>query len=410
MEGLSYGIPYLATGFNASRLAKVEGIRYCPVCLAEQVEIHGEPYWLRIHQVAGLSTCYKHSAKLEIAEYCQSNVHRHEYFPASQYKLKQAANIDEHLADKIVSPQISTLLNMSAMASPSYKQWTVYYQSLLKGANSTKGKHVRYDEVVNRLLSAWPERWLRNNNLLAFDSQSSWLHGITRKHRKSFSYLEHITLLQALIDERWSIDKVIEEVASIKIEAVSEAFRKFNVSNSGAARRYKKRWLGRVKHLGAKLARYKEGGAIYAWLYRHQRPWLLKLNKHYQRPIYHSKNRIDWVKRDKETVKQLFHVLNECEEDMSLPRKSKLWFMQHLSIKAAVKYNLHKLPLTQSFLECYQEAVSDYQIRRLSRTIIHHYPKLPPRWVLLRESGLSDERITDLANRFLNSEIESSSY
>jgi len=58
----SDGTPHLATGFVASRLPKLSSIRYCPLCLLQQIEEHGEPYWQRIHQIVGLSTCTLHNS------------------------------------------------------------------------------------------------------------------------------------------------------------------------------------------------------------------------------------------------------------------------------------------------------------------------------------------------------------
>jgi hypothetical protein len=47
---------------------------------------------------------------------------------------------------------------------------------------------------------------------------------------------------------------------------------------------------------------------------------------------------------------------------------------------------------------------SSYQIRRITRTIIqfHKINQHPASWQLLRHSGLSEERLTDEALKFLN--------
>lgn len=407
MHDKSFGQPYLATGFAASRIPNLTGMRYCPHCMAKQIAEHGEPYWQRIHQVAGLESCIQHKTKLEIANYCQSRVHRHEYFPASNFLCKGKPKIAHSEYDDRFYQPISELLNRCEHSSPSYAQWTQYYQYLIRKNHCAKGLYVSYEAIKERVLAKWPIDWLERYNLHQLDGQSSWLHAITRKHRKSFSHLEHIVILEAMIDGGWSIDKVLEGVLSVKNITFSVPIKKVDIVNSGVVRRYKKMWLNRVKCLGTKLGRFDCGDA-YAWLYRHQRNWLLKVNKYYKKPIIHEASRIDWNKRDHKIAKKLIKVRNRAEDKLNFPRQSKNWFLNHLTIKATVEKNINKLPLTKEFLYRYVETVSDYQIRRLSRTIISHHPHLPPRWVVLRESGLSDERIRIIADKFLTAQIEKS--
>ncbi|PAJ75966.1 hypothetical protein CJF42_02780 [Pseudoalteromonas sp. NBT06-2] len=406
MHDKSFGQPYLATGFAASRIPNITGMRYCPDCMAKQIAEHGEPYWQRIHQVSGLESCTQHNTKLEVASYYQSRVHRHEYFPASNILCKaKPKRIHSEYDIRLYQP-IRELLNRGDLLSPNYSQWTQYYQYLIGKNHCNKGRYVSYEAIKERILAEWSIDWLKRYNLHHLDEQSSWLHAITRKHRKSFSYLEHLVVLKALIDGLWSINHVIEDVLSLKAIIVCSPTKKVGTINAEVIRTYKKKWLSRVRFLGTKLGRIAGGGSVYAWLYRHQRNWLLKLNRHYKRPIHHSLNRIDWSRRDKNVVKELIKVRNSMEENMDQPRQSKNWFMNQLNRKETISKNLNKLPLTQEFLNRYEETVTDYQIRRLSRTIITHYPKLPPRWVLLRESGLNDKRIKELADNFLSIEIE----
>jgi hypothetical protein len=96
----------------------------------------------------------------------------------------------------------------------------------------------------------------------------------------------------------------------------------------------------------------------------------------------------------------LIRVRNDSETDLYLPRQSKQWFIHHLQSQSCVEKNKIKLPLTYLFLERYQETVPEYQIRRLTRACIHSDDVLP-RWQLLRQAGLSDDRISDLAKSFL---------
>lgn len=39
-------------------------LRYCPLCLKEDVEKYGESYWHRVHQIWIVDKCYKHGCNL----------------------------------------------------------------------------------------------------------------------------------------------------------------------------------------------------------------------------------------------------------------------------------------------------------------------------------------------------------
>ena len=137
------------------------------------------------------------------------------------------------------------------------------------------------------------------------------------------------------------------------------------------------------------------------WLYRNQHNWLIRLNKRYQRPIDNSTNRVNWRRRDITSTRLLIKIRNNAESDLTLPRHSRLWFLQQLPNNATIEKNLSKLPLTSRFINAYKETVTEYQIRRLVRAMI--YESNLPSWQLLRSAGLSEERMTDVTQKFCES-------
>ena len=45
-----------------------QGLKFCPVCYAEDVETYGEPYWHREHQIPLMPLCPKHGCCLQLVE------------------------------------------------------------------------------------------------------------------------------------------------------------------------------------------------------------------------------------------------------------------------------------------------------------------------------------------------------
>jgi len=402
MRGKASGATHLATGQAASRLPSKRYTYYCPHCVKEQVKIYGEAYWLRTHQVTGISTCIKHNIGLQIAPNCSPKVHRHEYFPASSSLIKGQVIEDRNTEDMRLAKQLTALLNLGEIHSPTYAQWSRYYFELCKRHNWVKGKYVDYQPIAERLLSVWPHDWLRRYNIYPTNSQSNWLHCMLRKHRKAFSYLEHLVLLETLLGNDWGIEQVLLEASKLEpnvktIERVNE-----NHIPASLVRRHKLKWLAIVCRKGTKEGRRtKKGGAMYAWLYRHQRKWLLKTNLHFKRDAATINNRVDWEQRDKALVKRLILIRNSIEDDISIPRQSKKWFIQQLPQASSVEKYLQKLPLTLVFLNRYQESITEYQIRRFTRELINPENRFLPLWALHRKAGLSNERMTPLSKQFM---------
>ena len=103
-------------------------------------------------------------------------------------------------------------------------------------------------------------------------------------------------------------------------------------------------------------------------------------------------------------VRRLFKIFYQSLHDLSLPRQSRNWYLSQLPQHSTVEKNLYQMPLTNKFLSTFTEDISSYQIRRITRTIIQFQKinQYQASWQLLRHSGLSEERLTNEALKFLN--------
>lgn len=177
-------------------------------------------------------------------------------------------------------------------------------------------------------------------------------------------------------------------------------------SNNTIILEKRKKWLEAINQ-DSILASRKQNRALYAWLYRNDKEWLLKTNSHYQQPHIPTGNKIDWGTRDLETVRLLINIKQQLIDNLELPRKSRNWWIKQLKNPATIEKNLDNLPLTKQFLDQYNEDISCFQIRRLTRVLLQLYSENEqlPRWIILRKSGLSEERITAEANKFLTNVV-----
>ncbi|WP_320173982.1 TnsD family Tn7-like transposition protein [Maridesulfovibrio sp.] len=404
MAGQSKGAVHLALGAAASRVKQIRFLRYCPECLDQQLAQFGEYYWKRSWQVTGADVCPQHGplsdSRIEL-----HGRYRHQFFALRPDVCVGEACESRSVEDFCVAERINELLSLSPVESPSLEQWGLFYKRLAGDTDCAKGKKVLHDLVAEKVIACWTDLWLAKRSLLpSTNSNSCWLKSIFRKHRKSFSYLEHIVVLEALLGSEWDFHSVLSNVSSLESKSIVSCPVDFSEDNpSQEILDMRSSWEVFLKEFGVKKARSSGGAAIYAWLYRNDRAWLMKINGQLRRSSRSENKRVDWGKRDQNVLSKLQHIQQRATADLEGPRRSRNWYLDQLGAKATVETNLYKLPLTVKFFEKYCESVSDYQIRRIAVAIRQLDVDCEPkrRWKILRLAGLSDERIRVEAELYL---------
>ena len=266
---------------------------------------------------------------------------------------------------------------------------------------------INHQAVKDKVLQTWPVKWLSRHQLLPQDSstsESDWLRCIFRKHRKSFNYLEHIVVHQALLGNNWQITEVIKEASKYPTSTNKQQPVQVKTPIHINLTLDQEDWLNLLASHPPKQAR-QISKALYARLYRKHRDWLLDTNYQHAAPKEKSTNmRVDWDKRDREYLHALRQLIVFLQSNSQGPRRSKAYFFNLLENASTVQKNIHRMPLSNSFLAAHVESVAQYQIRRLQnahKDLLTLFD-MPPRWRLLRNATLSDERLTEQARIFLD--------
>lgn len=405
MGGQSQGAIHLAIGKNASRLPPIKFLRFCPGCFDEQLANHGEWYWSRLWQIQGLTCCLKHGKLLNSSHEYRS-VARHDFIAPDPHNCKPNIQISSSADDIFISEKINELFHLPSQTSPSYVQWSDFYKKLALDSGCLRGsKHIYYDQIIDKVKNRWSDSLLEQYSLNHLGTETSWLHGIFRKHRKSFSYLEHIIVIEALISDDWSFPEIIRLVKSQKPEKPKAEIEATLPEHIDSTILLSKRdlWIQLLREQKSIKSARSVDRALYAWLYRNDKAWLMHTNKKNHKYHIPEGTKINWNQRDIKIVRLLVEKNKEVIWDMQTPRRSKKWWMQQTNSIATVEKNLDKLPLVAVFLGRYSEDVSDYQIRRVSRVLIKSIGKKEAlsRWVVLRQAKLSEQRMTSVTDRFL---------
>jgi len=378
-------------------------LRFCPTCLAEMHARHGEYYWRREWQVIGANACIEHLCRLLDSSVPFRRRSRYDFQAASPWNCPHMGPpAPADASDLLIAKGVRQLLSSPGAPSPTFRQWSRFYHSLAVEQGATKGHHIRVGMLWRRVLSRHSSNWLASNGLLVSEAPY-WFVAIFRKHRKSFSFLQHLTV--------WGCFRQAQDAGSLLLEAarlpdedkVSGEAARVPAHTDWQLFRQREKWLKVLgKAGGTKRAREQGGQALYFWLYRHDRQWLMSMNA--SRKVEHGNHRqIDWGRRDRQLARRLIRVEGESAEDLAIPRRSQAWFLSQLPHSASVEKNLHRLPLCRAFLGKYAESLGEYQVRRLTKVLINDAlaGRSRKKWELERLCGLQTSRTTELARSFL---------
>ncbi len=188
----------------ASTVPLVKCFRFCSVCWREDVEQYGEPYWHRVHQVAGVLVCPIHQVWLQNSLVKTQGENRHEFYAADENNCLTKlclVNYTKSTFDKLayLAHDVSLLLTTS-LSSQSGEWFRQRYQSLLidNGLATASGRIYQKD-FAHEFVAFYGNEFLElAHSKIEPGSQCNWLSDIVRKHRKSFHPIRHLLIIRFL--------------------------------------------------------------------------------------------------------------------------------------------------------------------------------------------------------------------
>ncbi len=390
-------------GASAALVKWPEWLRYCPACFDDMAARFGEPYWRRSWQIYGVDACFEHGCQLLDSPILFRRVERHEFHPASPRFLPRNFRSSSASEEAIRLAKTATqLLALGEVRSPGYGRWTNFYWSLATDCSARRGRQIRAEVIWEKILRAHRRGWLAANGLLTSVEPPAWLLAMFRKHRNAFSALQHIVVWNSLRPDL-HVSELIHEANTWQPDVPCCQPKLLLPAESEQKQQHRLFWLQALDHHGGtKVARQNGGGACYAWLYRHDRHWLMDANQ--GRQCQNGNNsHIDWRTRDRMLVRLLIRIGRDSEENLGLPRRSRTWFLQQLPHRASVQHHLNQMHLCRTFLDRYAESVGEYQIRRLTVAMQEDVRDgiSSRRWELEKRCGLEKGRVAPLTTEFI---------
>ena len=203
MKGENGGGIYSSVGIMATSIIENTYFKFCKECNSENKELWGEFFWNRIHQIPGITICYKHKTLLLDSKVLIHSQNKHEFICATEENccleeivvcspqtlhryLILAKDIEELFIDKFPK------LPMAWFAEQ-------YTTKLINLGIATVNGQIKQDELIKNITEYYGEEFLTpEQSNITLRNEYNWLTMIVRKNRKTFNPIRHLLLMEYL--------------------------------------------------------------------------------------------------------------------------------------------------------------------------------------------------------------------
>lgn len=199
-------------GITASTIDRSGELKFCPDCYEADIKQFGEPYWHRIHQIAGVMVCPFHCVVLHRIIYPVADRHGLTVLPIARYLFKSEP-IQKDLPDQLLLRLFYIALDVQQLISIG-RPLELYNlrESLLHKLNErgclTPGKHIRQRKLEEQIIGYYGRELLEILDCMTYGNDYSWLAVATRKARRAVHPLRQLLLIRFLFG---SFDAFLEQ-------------------------------------------------------------------------------------------------------------------------------------------------------------------------------------------------------
>lgn len=191
----------LSLGLAASKVKGPDYLKYCLYCYSEEMDLYGEAYWHRSHQLPGVYVCSIHKKLLWISNReFRNKPNKHRFYPLVQSCIDNGKEViipEQFFLNLLfISEQSYELLN-SKFTLVNLNNINKFYIARLNEKHYiTPSKRIRLQELIPDFLNYFPKGFLQflNSNFEYLD-EDTWFHKILRKPRVACHPLRHLLLL-----------------------------------------------------------------------------------------------------------------------------------------------------------------------------------------------------------------------
>lgn len=360
-EGYGKGFVNLL-GIGGSKIKTNDYLKFCLLCLQEDMETLGESYWRRLHQIPGALYCFKHQVLLQNSKMVITDS-RVDFQCADE----DVCTVKE---DEKMYPQIIKDLNLTYIQNSAYllngnqkrKDLSFiinfYIDRLRESGLASKNGSVYIKELLEAFVQFYPTEYLElMQSSIDVDKETNWVRLFIRNNNKNRSPLRHLLFMQFLgvnVKDLFEAERAIgkqtvrkKRIPHLELDKKRVEWLKLIQDNPGASR-------SELKNIGK---------GLHTWIYVNDRDWYIKVTPRVKVRKKKAET-IDWDERDNECLLLAKHAVETLLKKEGKPIRiipsnirreigAKRWFYHK------------KLVKTGEYLKEVTEDMVSYRIRKI---------------------------------------------
>lgn len=190
---------YYILGMTASKVQQYNGYKYCPLCIKDDIDKYGEPYFHRLHQMQGILVCEKHGCKLYNYEYFNLDKSNKEFERLDYNNIKQLKPLyyKEEINKVLIDIAKSTLyiMKLNYLQYNREKISEKFRNILDKNGYITMKGTVRQDKLISDFNNYYDEELLKILNSQIKNKKVCWIRNIFHNKATSVHPIRNILLI-----------------------------------------------------------------------------------------------------------------------------------------------------------------------------------------------------------------------
>lgn len=180
----------------------LNGLKFCPLCAAEDRKAFGETYWHRPHQLPGVFVCGKHALFLnEVSPHPREIEDRNNYLVNAEQsiKLSEIVSLDlknpEHIFHFKIAQNAEWMGKNTIENEDAFSFNARYRHALFNSRLSTIGGTVNLSTVKKKFAEKYSERFLETVSCAIANSKSTWIDRLFQSPKCSQHPVRHFLFI-----------------------------------------------------------------------------------------------------------------------------------------------------------------------------------------------------------------------
>ncbi|MBW9150995.1 TnsD family Tn7-like transposition protein [Clostridium estertheticum] len=193
---------YHKIGIIAGSVCRREGIYYCPICATNEIQMKGEAYIHREHQLQGIYLCVHHGELLRKYKTIKTDVSRLEFirFEKNLLDLSNKPKDIKHYEKMLkLSSDAYYLLEKDLMSIDRKIVLKKYKSILCEKGLTTSGNRIKQRELYDEFINFYGLEFLKiMGSNIDKDDEYNWLRVITRNSKRTVHPVRHLLMINFL--------------------------------------------------------------------------------------------------------------------------------------------------------------------------------------------------------------------